>query len=57
MRKSPKIYISDLVHLCCKFVSSHLCFELYLIYMNHLWCEETYKIPMQMYQINLTDLN
>jgi hypothetical protein len=37
-------------------VSSNLCFHIYLIYVNHLRCEETYKFPMKMYQINLTDL-
>jgi hypothetical protein len=36
--------------------SSNLCFHIYLIYVNYLWCQETYKIPTKIYQINLTDL-
>jgi hypothetical protein len=34
----------------------NICFHIYLIYVNHLRCEETYKFPTKMYQINLTDL-
>jgi hypothetical protein len=37
-------------------VSSNLCFHIYLIYVNYLKCEETYKFPTKMYQINFIAL-
>jgi hypothetical protein len=65
MRKSPKFYFVmyfkefKLFWYICNVnlqVSSNHCFYLYLMYVNHLRCGETYKFPLKIYQINLTDL-
>jgi hypothetical protein len=65
MRKSPKFYVMmyfkpvKLFWYSCVVnvqVYSNLCFHIYLIYVNHLRYEETYKFPMKIYQISLTYL-